>query len=126
MLRDKRVLVADDQPSIRQTIQAILARCGCVVDAAADGAEACALLAGESRYDLVISDIKMPHKNGYEIFSMAQKLGHAPPVILMTGFGYDPAHSITRASQEGLREVLCKPFKVDQLMTAIRKAIAPS
>ncbi|MGC8551771.1 MAG: response regulator [Phycisphaerae bacterium] len=126
MLRDKRVLVADDQPSIRQTIQAILARCGCVVDAAADGAEACALLAGESRYDLVISDIKMPHKNGYEIFSMAQKLGHAPPVILMTGFGYDPAHSITRASQEGLSEVLCKPFKVDQLMNAIRKAIAAS
>ena len=45
------------------------------------------------------------------------------PVLLMTGFGYDPHHSIVRASQEGLSSVLFKPFKVDQLMQEIRKAL---
>jgi CheY-like chemotaxis protein len=93
------------------------------VETAQDGAEAIALLASRAPYDLVLSDIKMPHKNGYEIFAAAKKLGHAPPVILMTGFGYDPAHSIVRASQEGLSAVLFKPFKVDQLMGEIRKAV---
>jgi DNA-binding NtrC family response regulator len=45
------------------------------------------------------------------------------PVILMTGFGYDPNHSIVRASQEGLAAVLFKPFRVEQLLAETRKAI---
>jgi DNA-binding NtrC family response regulator len=122
-LDGKRVLVADDEPNIRQTIADVLTRYGCKVDMAADGNEACALLAAQARYDLVLTDIKMPHKNGYEIFAAAKKIGHSPPVILMTGFGYDPNHSIVRASQEGLAAVLFKPFKVDQLVGEIKKAI---
>ncbi len=123
VLSGKRILVADDEPNIRQTIADLLARFGCVVDTAQDGGEACALLAAQARYDLVLSDIKMPKKNGYEIFAAAQKIGHNPPVILMTGFGYDPNHSIVRASHEGLAAVLFKPFKVDQLLNEIRTAI---
>jgi len=41
----------------------------------------------------------------------------------MTGFGYDPNHCIVRASQEGLSAVLFKPFKVDQFLTEVRKAL---
>jgi CheY-like chemotaxis protein/putative methionine-R-sulfoxide reductase with GAF domain len=122
-LEGKRVLVADDEPNIRQTIADLLGRFGCRVDMAEDGARACAFIATQPKYDLVISDIKMPQKNGYEIFAAAQKMGHKPPVILMTGFGYDPNHSIVRASQEGLSAVLFKPFKVDQLMDEVRAAI---
>ena len=121
----KRILIADDEPNIRQTIAELLTRAGCITETAKDGAEAMALLAAQPPYDLVLSDIKMPHKNGYEIFAAAKKLGHAPPVILMTGFGYDPHHSIVRASQEGLQAVLFKPFKVDQLMAEIKKALQP-
>jgi CheY-like chemotaxis protein/PAS domain-containing protein len=124
LLSGKRVLVADDEPNIRQTIADILSRQGCVVETARDGAEACAMIASQPRYDLVLSDIKMPHKDGYEIFAAAQKLGHRPPVILMTGFGYDPAHSIVRASQEGLAAVLFKPFKVEQMMSEVRSAVS--
>jgi DNA-binding NtrC family response regulator len=47
----------------------------------------------------------------------------AIPVILMTGFGYDPHHSIVRASQEGLQCVLFKPFQIDRLMEEVRKAL---
>jgi len=45
-------------------------------------------------------------------------------VILITGFGYDPDHSIVRASREGLAGVLFKPFKVDQLLEQIRRALS--
>ena len=123
-LNGKRILVADDQANIRETIHYVLTQCGCQVETASDGAEALAHLAGQPRYDLVISDIRMPHRNGYEVFAAAQKIGHNPPVILMTGFGYDPDHSIVRASKQGLAAVLSKPFKVERLMEEIFKALA--
>ena len=75
-------------------------------------------------YDLVISDIKMPYRNGYEIFAATRRRSEHTPVILMTGFGYDPHHSIVRASQEGLSSVMFKPFKVDQLLESVRKAFS--
>lgn len=123
LLEGKRILIADDEPNIRQILSDLLMRYGFVVDVAKDGAEALSFLATQNRYDLVLSDINMPHKNGHEIFAAAKKLNHAPPVILMTGFGYDPNHSIVRASQEGLAAVLYKPFRADKLMQEIRKAL---
>ena len=58
------------------------------------------------------------------MFAAARAKSTELPVILMTGFGYDPAHSIVRASQEGLQAVLFKPFKVEQLLVELRKALA--
>ncbi|MDB5302204.1 MAG: putative response regulator receiver protein, partial [Phycisphaerales bacterium] len=74
-------------------------------------------------FNLLVSDIKMPDKSGYDVFAAARKKSATVPVILMTGFGYDPNHSIVRASQEGLQAVLFKPFKVDQLLSEVRKAL---
>jgi CheY-like chemotaxis protein len=120
-----KILVADDEPNIRMTINDILRKYGGVPTIASNGAEAIALLEA-NRYDLVISDIKMPDKSGYDVFAAAHKQSTTLPVILMTGFGYDPAHSIVRASQEGLAAVLFKPFRVDQLLTEVRKALQPA
>ena len=49
----------------------------------------------------------------------------APPVplVLMTGFGYDPGHSIVKARQAGIDLVLFKPFRVDQLLATVEKAV---
>lgn len=122
-LTGKRILVADDEDIIRETIEEVLTKLGCVVETAPDGAAAIALIE-QRTYDVVLADIKMPHKNGYEIFA-AVKDRSSTPVILMTGFGYDPNHSIVRARREGLAAVLFKPFKVDQLLGEIRRAVAP-
>jgi DNA-binding NtrC family response regulator len=65
----------------------------------------------------------MPDKTGYDVFAAVHKHCTSTPVILMTGFGYDPNHSIVRASQEGLQAVLFKPFKVEQLLSEVRKAL---
>ncbi len=122
ILAGAQVLVADDEPNIRDTIQDVLKKYRANVTVASSGVQAIACL--EQRdFDLVISDIKMPDKTGYDVFAATRKRSQTTPVILMTGFGYDPNHSIVRASQEGLQAVLFKPFKVDQFLTEVRKAL---
>jgi CheY-like chemotaxis protein len=121
-LAGKRILVADDELNIRKTIGEVLGKLGCHCTLCKDGSEAVNMLDNEA-FDLLISDIKMPHRNGYEIFAAARRRQESVPVILMTGFGYDPNHSIVRASREGLSTVLFKPFKVDQILDEIHKAL---
>ncbi len=118
----KRVLIADDEDTIRETVRDVLVGYGCEVQTAVDGSVAIDLIA-DHPFDLVLSDIKMPGKNGYEVFAAAKEANSDTPVILTTGFGYDPNHSIIRARREGLAAVLFKPFKVDQLLNEIRMAL---
>jgi CheY-like chemotaxis protein len=122
VLAEKRILVADDEPIIRQTISDVLCKFGCQVELACDGNEAVAKLE-VGTYDLVLSDIKMPHRSGYDIFAIAKEKNAGLPFVFMTGFGYDPNHSVIRARQEGLSGVLYKPFKVDELLSLLREAI---
>jgi len=124
LLLNRHVLVADDEPNIRDTIQAVLTRRGCRVTSCQDGQEAIGLLtrAKPGDFDLIISDISMPDQNGYQVFAAARRFDERIPVILMTGFGYDPHHSIVRASQEGLQCVLFKPFQIEQLIEEVTKA----
>ncbi len=122
LLAGKRVLVADDEDIIRETVASVLTKAGAKTTPARDGNEALQLIAAQP-FDLVLSDIKMPHKNGYEVFAAVRTRQPACPVILITGFGYDPNHSIVRASKEGLAGVLFKPFKVEQLLEEVRHAL---
>ena len=124
LLHGKRVLVADDEANMRKTLSEVLRKHGCDVQTVKDGYEACTLLDAE-RFDLVISDIRMPYRNGYEVFEAAKRTTHHPPVILMTGFGWDPHHSIVRASKQGLESVLFKPFEVETLLEELHKALGP-
>jgi len=122
ILADAHILVADDEPNIRATINDVLRKYHVRVTLATTGAEAIECLCHD-QFDLILSDIKMPDKTGYDVFAAVHKRNTSTPVILMTGFGYDPNHSIVRASQEGLQAVLFKPFKVEQLLVEIRKAL---
>jgi CheY-like chemotaxis protein len=124
LLAGKRILVVDDEELIRQTIRDVLGQYGCTVEIAGDGASAKEMIAC-CRYDLVISDIRMPGASGYEVFAAAKAACCDTKVILITGFGYDPHHSIVRANKEGLSSVLMKPFKVKQLLDECRNAFTP-
>ncbi len=124
----RRVLIADDQSRIRRIIGDVLRNRGCVVTLCEHGGQAIEFVGSVSRgeiqpFGLIVSDIMMPQANGYEVFSAARKIMPTVPVILMTGFGYDPNHSIVRASQEGLQSVLFKPFQVEQLVDLVKKAL---
>ncbi len=127
LLHNRRILVVDDEPGIRETIGDILHRRGATVQIFENGDDAIrgieeAFAKGGASFDLIISDIKMPDRTGYEIFSAAKRVKPDLSVILMTGFGYDPHHSIVRASQDGLQSVLFKPFRAQRLLDEVRRA----
>ncbi len=117
------VLVADDESSFRRSVSDMLSTSGCQIDVACDGAEACRLVAGK-RYDLVISDVTMPGATGYDVFAAAKAAHRDTGVILMTAFGYDPNHSVVKANQEGLTDVLVKPFEATALLARCHDALA--
>lgn len=127
-LKGRRVLVADDEARVRKVIGDVLRHHGSEVVVCDSGSAAIETLESARRgeipgFDLVLSDIKMPDKNGYDVFAAAKRVRADLPVILMTGFGYDPHHSIVRASQEGCRQVLFKPFEASSLLDEARKAL---
>ncbi|MCI0684631.1 MAG: response regulator [Gemmataceae bacterium] len=117
-LKGKRVLVVDNDDRVRRSAHDILGRMGCVVETARDGNEA-QTLAKVSQYDAVLADIRLPDLTGHEVYRALRQAQPDARVILMTGFGYDPTHSLVKARQEGLRFVLYKPFRVEQLLSAL-------
>ena len=74
-------------------------------------------------YDVIIADIRLPDMSGHQLLLRLQELLDPVPLVLMTGFGYDPGHSIVKARQAGIDFVLFKPFRVDQLLDTVEKAI---
>lgn len=130
ILNTKRALIADDNERIGAMIADVLGRRGCEVVLCRSGQDAINELEasaadGNRPFDFVISDISMPDRNGYEVFSVACRIVPEEAIILMTGFGYDPHHSIVRASQEGMRNVLYKPFQASRLIDEVHKALTP-
>ena len=80
-----RVLIADDEPSVRATVRRLLERRGATVVAAADGLEAEARLRDEA-FDLAVLDVQMPGRSGYDVLAIARAIRPALPVILMSGY----------------------------------------
>ncbi len=124
-LRSKRILVVDNDDTVRDHAHLALGQIGCEVETAHNGEEAL-LMARSFHYDVVIVDIRLPDMNGYECFVQLRNINEHLPVILMTGFGYDPGHSIVKARQAGLKSALYKPFRVDQLLSELERAVTTS
>ena len=112
-LRGKRILVVDNDERIRRTAHSLLGRLGGIVETARDGREA-VTMAKLSPYDAMLADIRLPDMTG--LLHASQPNAR---VILMTAFGYDPSHAIVKARQEGLQFVLYKPFRVEQMLSAL-------
>ena len=77
-----------------------------------------------ARHKKVIDAAKGFRGRRGNVFRIAKEACPRTQVILMTGFGYDPNHSIVRSTQEGLHCFLFKPFQAQQLVDEVRKAIA--
>ncbi|MEC7408011.1 MAG: GAF domain-containing protein, partial [Planctomycetota bacterium] len=124
LLRGKRVLVVDADNQVREDAHRLLEKYGCIVETAHKGDEAVLMVRGSGgfdSYDVIISDIRLPDYSGYQLMLRLGKIMHRVPMVLMTGFGYDPGHSIVKARQNGLHPkcVLFKPFRLDQLIDVI-------
>lgn len=121
-LKGKRILVVDSDVSVLKTAHELLERHSCTVEAVRTGHEACQM-ARSHHYDVVLTDISLPDMTGYECFCKILEIEDRLPVILMTGFGYDAGHSIVKSRQRGLKSVLYKPFRREQLLTEVEKAV---
>ncbi|MFM9964825.1 MAG: response regulator [Planctomycetaceae bacterium] len=124
LLLGKRVLVVDNDDAVRDAARQLLSQFGCYVEAFHCGQEAFSLVRG-THYDLAIIDINLSDMTGFECFRDLKQIHENLPIILMTGFGYDPGHSIVKARQMGLKHALYKPFRLDLLLTAVEGALSP-
>ena len=124
-LAGTRVLVVDADEAIRRSAHHLLGCQGATVETARDAHEAIALMR-QTPYSAALVDIRLPDLDGYEAYKRLREVQPGVPIILMTGFGWDPSHSIVKARQEGLQTVLYKPFRADRLMDAVEQALRTS
>jgi CheY-like chemotaxis protein len=124
-LEGRRVLLVDEDHDVRIAAHDLLERYGCEVETAPDGAQAM-FMVRNSGYDAVIADIRLPDMTGYDFMVKLQEVMDVEPLplVLMTGFGWDPGHSIVKARQAGHQAVLYKPFRLDQLLTTLEQVVS--
>ncbi len=115
-----RVLVVDDESSIRELLAKTLALAEYDVDTAPDGRAALERLR-LGHYDLLIADLKMPGMDGLTLIREAKRLMADIPVIIITGFSTES--SAIEAVNLGVAGYLTKPFRVPQVLAAAARAL---
>lgn len=115
-----RILVVDDEESMRQLLEIALGKEGYRITLAESGKKATGLF-DQSSYDLVISDIKMPDMSGVEVLRHIKESDPTIPVIMMTA--YASAETAVEALRLGAYDYLTKPFKIEELKNNIRNAL---
>jgi CheY-like chemotaxis protein len=125
----RQILLVDEDAAVRSIAHGLLERYGCNVETAPNGSQAMFMIRSMVRqggYDAIIADIRLPDMNGYQfLVKLREVVDSEPlPLILMTGFGYDPGHSLVKARQAGVRDVLYKPFRLDVLLETIKRVVA--
>jgi two-component system, NtrC family, response regulator PilR len=116
----KRVLVVDDEPSMREVLSIMLTKEGYEVVAADSRAQAAALLA-KAPADLVITDVRLPDGDGIEILRHVKAASPETAVVVMTAYG--TTETAIAALKLGAHDYLTKPFDVDELKIVVRGAL---
>ena len=119
--RSRRVLVVDDEPSIREMLIRTLSSERYLVDEAPDASTALELLQHSEGYDLLIADLKMPGMDGLSLIRQVRALRADLPIIIITGFSTES--SAIEAVNLGVAGYLTKPFHVPQVLAAAAKAV---
>ncbi|MFH1483067.1 MAG: response regulator [Chloroflexota bacterium] len=114
----KRVLVADDDPGLRELLNDIITGEGYEVVAVEDGEGAVAAVAGDGGFALAFLDIRMPRIGGLEAMMEMKKLSPQTVVVIVTGYAEDLA--LLDRSQVWPLTVIRKPFHIQQVIDALR------
>jgi CheY-like chemotaxis protein len=117
-----RILIAEDEGALRGFLCRALVEDDHDVLIAADGAEALNLLAGDEKFDLLLTDIKMPVMDGIALALAAARDDPDLPILLMTGYAdqRERAHGLD-ALIDG---IVIKPFSLDEIRNAVKNALA--
>ncbi len=120
MTTSARILVVDDEEQMRDLLAKVLERNGYQVTVVSNGGSALAFLEDEP-VDLVLTDVRMPGIDGMEALRSIKELNPEIVVIIMTGFG--SIDQAVQAVKDGAYDYINKPFKIDEMLLTIQKAL---
>ncbi len=115
-----RILVVDDEESIREFLEIMLKKEGFEVSLAEDGARAKEMIQKKS-YDMVISDLQMPNMNGIELLKFVKD--SAPDTVFMMITAFGTTETAVEAMKMGAYDYITKPFKIDEVRLNINNAL---
>jgi DNA-binding NtrC family response regulator len=116
----RRVLIIDDEPAIRESLDTFLSWEGYEV-ATAESGEAAVEQAKREAFDLAITDLRMPGMGGDETVAALKRINPSLPVIVVTGFASDEA--AVRCSKEGAFRIISKPVQLEDLLRLMEAAL---
>lgn len=116
-----RILVVDDEDSIREVLTDFLTMEGYAVVAVSSGEQAVAKLERDAHFDAVVLDMKMPGMDGLELLGHVQRLVPTSFRVMMTGFG--TVETAIAAMKSGAHDYILKPFKVQDVITLLERGI---
>jgi DNA-binding NtrC family response regulator len=119
-MKKKSILIVDDEPNIRNMLTRYLSR-EYDVHVAADGQEAFDTVSENNDIELILSDVKMPHMDGLELFSKVQESKKDIKTIFITGTS--TVQSAVDAMRKGAFDYLTKPVDVSRLESSIKEAL---
>src|SRR3989338_6388842 len=115
-----KILVVDDEESLREFLEIMLKRDGYEVETAANGELALNLLKKKS-FDIVITELQMPKVHGMEVLAKAKDMDPQLVVMVITAFG--STESAVEAMKLGAYDYITKPFKIDEIKLIVKKAL---
>ena len=118
----KTILLIEDDDVLRKIIEEFLGESGYLVLKASDGLEGIEMINKEA-FDLIITDVVLPHVSGIGVIKMAKTRRPEIPIICITGYGYFPEKL---AEEEHADKVLHKPFEFKELTEAIKSLLEPT
>src|SRR5512135_1677992 len=114
-----RILVIEDEKSMREVLRILLEEENYEVTVASDGMEGIDYIR-HNLFDLIITDIKMPKADGFDVLKEAKEISPSALVIMVTAFG--TTESAIEAMKQGAYDYVHKPFKIDEIRLIVKKA----
>jgi DNA-binding NtrC family response regulator len=116
----KKILVAEDEPTLREGIVTAFRDRGWQVTEAADGAEAMERLENEV-FDVLVTDYKMPHRTGLEVLKRSKMINEGTVAVVMTAYG--TVESAVEVMKAGAYDYVLKPFELEELEIKVERAL---
>lgn len=123
MAERRKILIAEDEDNLRETLALHLTEEGYETTTAANGNDAIPLLYGRE-FHLVVLDLKMPYIDGFQVLKVVKSTFPKTKVIVLTA--YADLANITKCRELGADEVIGKPYNLSQLFTTIHDMMAAS
>jgi DNA-binding NtrC family response regulator len=119
--KSRRILIVDDDASMRMALSETLEACGYEVESADNGSEALRKFQSQA-FEVVVTDMRMPRMGGMDVLKGVKKVSPQTPVILITAYG--TVSTAVEAMKEGASEFIMKPFSLDDLQGVVKNVLA--